>query len=1640
MGKNCINKLTIYAMPNLCSDGYVDEDSATGNFSTCTADELEAEAVLVDGINSDLSVLQDTCLQLVASQYPYYLQAPFGGYESDVQEMSALMPLHGVVGYVRLAIVARLANSLKVPFIEVGSSASVLDDFTDQGKYQTTFRLRTDTSWIFPGVLKKLLSDKFALLLEETTASDMSPFITQAAAKYNKTIALVEVIPSNLMLSERTDTAARAFVRNMIKAQLRYVLILSPWAGMIASLFCAAYRENMHDFIQIVFFGNGNDAALLWHLTECSLDPNISLSELLEKTAPMGVGPQFTLNADDDHRINVVTGNPGQTQPGSFDLAGNSWTIPSLDMSNFSIPACIDDPLGLNASEVLRGAIYKKSNETLTCSDVMSLGQTIYYGYVRDVAQYCPASMCLYNRFASACRISKCCADPNGTMTMPTPTGENPLCVDYKGLPQILSPETQRCEGRTCRPLAFAPSSASFSLQFIKYALLGFCPQSTCTRLNSILHFIFVAIHNPMVDGVYALAESYKCIENRHGASGLARLAGYNYRDSWMAKELLDCLENDVEFEGITGRINFRHLHSPTPGYMLAAMSQINVPTNAIVVSGVFSADDAFVTDRQFFRTNYTECAPAKGFVGPSRECPSNLVIELGVSSESDFPLGYPMQCPPGQAPLPIGDGKRIGQVDVFHCQPCASGTYRSQVGDGLCLPCSSGLFSTSGQSNCQICPANTYSEIPQVTWRQLKDGRMQLFGATNCAPCQPGYVSQPGSSRCIACAEGNSRSASEKDCVWCGVGFYQNSSGSSSCLPCEAILTGSSSPRGSSSPSECECAAGTFKRDGEGCVACRAGLLCLGGNGMPLQKAGFFGVVTDASSREISVSRCRSEFECLEAPLGTCASGRQGMACNDCMDSYYRGDNGVCEPCTDTDKMPFAFILLGLLVFGVLLTILMKVDLSKQRLAFLTVIMTGSQLIIALQALGCIAQLNIDWQEPVRVIMDILSLMTFDLDQVKTTCLLGSDNVMTKFILQMLAYPFLLAVLFVAWLLSKLTRNPVTLDSLYNLNGNIMFVLYIGLALAMLMPLQCIDSPNGTSSVASNPGIVCWSSSKHFALASLSVLGILIYPVNILCMATWVTLKYPSRIASGAGLALNTRYRFLFGRFTKERYYFGTLYLFRNLLVALVPVVFSNAPALHVVSMGTVLQVYAAIQAMFWPWRTFGSNVSDTAISLFLVFVLLAAAPLLQVPDPSVLTFLVFAAMICLAACGLLVILHAIFTRFRPAKSFGMFLCHHKAGAGSLARYIKLVAFQHSSSLLFLDSDELESLDLIFDTVRSASKALVIILSPELLHRMWCAGEIATAHRNNIFILPIICDGFIPPDADMIANIPSVWTDEQKNTLMGFGIDMDMVKEAYSHIMQLPSMILPRFGSAEAQEAVIVEMIARCRLPKMAFADIGKSSTKPRILITGAVADAEALATCRVMQSLVQKQTQEETLVVQTAQATQAVLGSAVYMVVLFSRGMLRVPAFAEVLLAVVESEHDVGIVTVSADSGFEFPGPDFYKELEQKGLGEPGLGPEAGPRLSKAFKSLLSLLALPLSPLASEGLLEKQVSEISRRFHKFKDQSFQMSSSIKSGDKEAPSSKDTNKLEVNGEEGEGIPVTTKDGAGDELTRETRL
>ncbi len=59
------------------------------------------------------------------------------------------------------------------------------------------------------------------------------------------------------------------------------------------------------------------------------------------------------------------------------------------------------------------------------------------------------------------------------------------------------------------------------------------------------------------------------------------------------------------------------------------------------------------------------------------------------------------------------------------------------------------------------------------------------------------------------------------------------------------------------------------------------------------------------------------------------------------------------------------------------------------------------------------------------------------------------------------------------------------------------------------------------------------------------------------------------------------------------ERYFYGTVYIVRGTLVALVPVVFAGNAMVQVLAMGSVLVLFAGLQSRLWPWRTEFANWS---------------------------------------------------------------------------------------------------------------------------------------------------------------------------------------------------------------------------------------------------------------------------------------------------------------------------------------------------------------------------------------------------------------------------------------------------------------
>lgn len=219
--------------------------------------------------------------------------------------------------------------------------------------------------------------------------------------------------------------------------------------------------------------------------------------------------------------------------------------------------------------------------------------------------------------------------------------------------------------------------------------------------------------------------------------------------------------------------------------------------------------------------------------------------------------------------------------------------------------------------------------------------------------------------------------------CQKCPKGTYMPSFKATACIQCG--MQQETEESGSQDDDECRCAQGSFMCNESlataSCQPCPEGLTCPAGLDPPVQQPGFW---AEPTACNFKVLRCRNQLECPGLALGECAKGRDGIACNNCHFNHYPLENGTCELCGPGDYWPS--ILAGLI--GVLVAILLvrsaKVDLNQQSLNLLTVAAVASQTITALQALGSIRKLAVEWIYPVRRIIELTKIVSFDLDVIK--------------------------------------------------------------------------------------------------------------------------------------------------------------------------------------------------------------------------------------------------------------------------------------------------------------------------------------------------------------------------------------------------------------------------------------------------------------------------------------------------------------------------------------------------------------------------------------------------------------------------------------------------------------------------------
>ena len=517
-----------------------------------------------------------------------------------------------------------------------------------------------------------------------------------------------------------------------------------------------------------------------------------------------------------------------------------------------------------------------------------------------------------------------------------------------------------------------------------------------------------------------------------------------------------------------------------------------------------------------------------------------------------------------------------------------------------------------------------------------------------------------------------------------------------------------------------------------------------------------------------------------------------------------------------------------------------MSADKSIFSSDFATIVATLAIFMTTTQALGAIADLLTVHGDTFHFLLMTLKYLSFSPQLLKADCVLQSNDPALSYLVYLLILPCMVAAIAVAGKIREKLRGALRWATVFSHQGSVVLVMYLASARAAVLPLQCATNPDGSSSVLSYRSVICWESPNHFVMVALAAVGMCIFTCAPLAAVSWAAWVYPTRIQSPGGTEFLERWRFAFDRFSIENYGYAVVYLFRNFLIALTPVVFTNSQHLQVLLLALVIVFCLAVQVRLMPWRTQVSNLVDALASISVCILLIGSSMLLLLTSEgtALLQTWVLLQLVATLSIFAAILFMQLRRKLSRKRQYHVFISHHKNGAAALARWFKTCMLTEKGLKIFLDSDDLLSVDVLFDIVAHQTRNLVLLLTKDFFSRPWCVGELVSAIQSKVPVVCVRCHDCDVINTDLLVEqLKSMWKESHKVLLASLGISTDLVAKAIAHLQHqiIPVLELDRSALEEDQVKVVSATLQACKLN--AFLGIPGKHRGKSILATGPVA-----------------------------------------------------------------------------------------------------------------------------------------------------------------------------------------------------------
>jgi len=825
----------------------------------------------------------------------------------------------------------------------------------------------------------------------------------------------------------------------------------------------------------------------------------------------------------------------------------------------------------------------------------------------------------------------------------------------------------------------------------------------------------------------------------------------------------------------------------------------------------------------------------------------------------------------------------------------------------------------------CSTCPVGTFSTDQDTT--------------RACVPCAPGYHQPlPGESVCLPCDVGTkSAAAGAMECTLCPLGTFANATAMTSCYQCgladqvekwttsKAVISQGAETwiqiQGASSEDFCGCVAGTWLDNGR-CEECIEGSECPGSNQI-LLLPGFFSTPEAPGM----VFRCFGDAKrCPGGVPGSCAVGRDtsSVACSACQTGLRSADDGVCEACAGGDYV--MIVVVGVMAAAgitLLYVVLMNEgQKSRQPGSLLLAALGMGQMVTVVQQLTVIQQFKIEWGEPFSSLLASMELLAFDLDMISISCVAPMSPVMkfTMRTLLVLLFFAVAGVVHVAYVAFK-GGGGLRLSLLARTIGTLFMVFFISLCSSLLAPFRCNWHPNGLGTVQAYNEVFCNGKDEHLEMELVGGAACLL-PITFLAICVWVIFYQLPKRLEAADVQFIRSCSFLFVRFRPGAEVFSVIFLLRNALVVLCPLL--PSPSGKVLCMNLLLYGTLVATAYCKPWRAPAANFLDMLLVIGMLVILDMGSLFVEEVDASttMAICMLFSCLMLFAIIG--AILYGVAKHFilKYRKAFRFFLCHQKVAAGSLSRLLKMELQKRGSRFkTFVDCDDLNDLTRLFSYVGQDTETLVVLATPDILTRKWCVGEMCTARVQRVHSVFLTFPGFVKPDKAFIESYSSIVPDVTE--LANYNIGLTEVEETLQWVNSLQTVEVPALLTLDSVDRIVSELTNTFRTKST------NQALEPDCIILADLDNIESASTAYVLLGLLVPMLVGAGMPV-VLQKEEPLPRSAKAVLMICSEGCFRSPDVASSLLQIL-AVPSCSILPIIAEDGFRFPSQAYYDDLVQ-------------------------------------------------------------------------------------------------------------